>query len=560
MNRKAYGILLVITFLAVGFLTSCSSNSTPLIIPTTPFAFYLSGQDALPAGSGNVNFYALAGAVTITPTGKVTAGEQDYNDANSANGGVTSPEPGGDLITGGSLTVDSTTGQGTLTLITNNPALGVNGTETLGVQFVNDDHALITQFDGSATSSGSLDLQTLPSTPSGGFAFTLAGVDPDLDPVAIGGVFSIGGSGTIDINDDGSVLTGTAFTPVLSTPDAFGRGTISGVTVPGGTIAVNYYIVGAEAVRIIDVDATDSLVGSAFGQGTNATAATNASLSGSVLAISNGSNGYGSEFGALGQFATNSTPTPATFTGVGDSNELDNGVLSGLASSISGTYSIAANGYGSLTIGGLGDITALQVYLTDPALNISDPNNTSGGGGGLVLDLDDSLAGGLGVLIPQTDTTSTDFNGNYAAGWQNFNYFTECGDCESDMVAQGSMASGGALSLTGLVSDPFETLTAGAITETGATFTGTPAADPNNAGRFSMLSANENELTTVIGTSEWSSWDVVMYQASAGQLFWLNYDDTDTSVFLGPLEQQPSSLTLPAAIGPVAKPQTRQKP
>jgi hypothetical protein len=75
-----------------------------------------------------------------------------------------------------------------------------------------------------------------------------------------------------------------------------------------------------------------------------------------------------------------------------------------------------------------------------------------------------------------------------------------------------------------------------------------------------MLSANENELTTVIGTSEWSSWDVVMYQASAGQLFWLNYDDTDTSVFLGPLEQQPSSLTLPAAIGPVAKPQTRQKP
>jgi hypothetical protein len=553
MNRKAYGFPLVISFLALGFLTSCSSNSGTPIVPTTPFAFYLSGMEANNEGP---NFYALAGAVTIGPLGTVTAGEQDYNDGF----GVTSPEPGGDLITGGTLTVNAS-GQGTLTLITNNPNVGVGGTETLGVQFVNDDHALITQFDGSATSSGSLDLQTLPSTPSGGFAFTLAGVDGNYDPLAAGGVFTIGGSGTIDVNDDGGTSTGNAFTPVLSTPDAFGRGTISGFGSSESPVSINYYIVGAEAVRIIDVDATDSAVGSAFGQGTNATAATNASLSASVLAMSNGANGFGSNFGALGQFTTNSTPTPATFLGVGDSNELDNDTLSGLASSISGTYSIATNGYGSLTIGGLGDITALQVYLTDPNLNISDPNNTSGGGGGLVLDLDDSLSGGVGILIPQTDATATDFNGNYAAGWQGFNYFTSaCGDCEFDMVAQGTMASGGALSLTGLVSDPFSTLTAGATTETGATFTGTPAADPNNAGRFSMLSANENELTTVIGTSEWSSWDVVMYQASAGQLFWLNYDDTDTSVFLGPLEQQPSSLTLPAAIGPVAKPQTRQKP
>jgi hypothetical protein len=64
--------------------------------------------------------------------------------------------------------------RGTLTLITDNTAFGVGGTETLGVQFANTKHALVVQFEGSATSSGSMDLQTLTSPLSGGYAFTLS--------------------------------------------------------------------------------------------------------------------------------------------------------------------------------------------------------------------------------------------------------------------------------------------------------------------------------------------------------------------------------------------------
>ena len=189
MNRKLYGISLAAVFLAVSFLTSCSSSShshtTPPPPAATPFAFYLSGQDTLPASSGNQNYYALAGAVTIDASGNVTGGEQDYNEGFTSTGGIQSPEPSGDSITGGTLTIDAT-GQGTLSLITNSSALGVNGTETLGVQFVNADHALITQFDGSATSSGSMDLQTLSGTPSGGFAFTVNGVDPTITHLRLG--------------------------------------------------------------------------------------------------------------------------------------------------------------------------------------------------------------------------------------------------------------------------------------------------------------------------------------------------------------------------------------
>ena len=54
--------------------------------------------------------------------------------------------------------------------------------------------------------------------------------------------------------------------------------------------------------------------------------------------------------------------------------------------------------------------------------------------------------------LPQTDTltATTDFNGSYVAGWQIYN-----NGSEFDMISQGSMAPGGSLSLTGLVSDPF---------------------------------------------------------------------------------------------------------
>ena len=96
--------------------------------------------------------------MTIKSSGAVTGREEDYNDAagNMSPGEPTTPHS----ITGGPLTVDGTTGEGTLTLITSNKKCGVGGNETFGVQFVNANHAFIMQFDGTATSSGSMDLQS----------------------------------------------------------------------------------------------------------------------------------------------------------------------------------------------------------------------------------------------------------------------------------------------------------------------------------------------------------------------------------------------------------------
>src|SRR5581483_11912302 len=211
------------------------SLTNTAVVPTqSNYVFYVVGSEAMNNGP---NPYGVAGVVTIDSNGNVVGGEQDYNDAF----GITSPQPSGDAITGGTLTLDATTGQGTLTLITNNTHVGVAGTEMLAVQFVNAKHALVTQFDGTATSSGSLDMQTPPGALSGGYAFAISGVDSTNAALALGGVFTVNAGnitgGHFDVNEAGTPIPNTSMTGTVSTPDSFGRGTISS---PPLGIALNY--------------------------------------------------------------------------------------------------------------------------------------------------------------------------------------------------------------------------------------------------------------------------------------------------------------------------------
>jgi len=515
------------------------------------YAFYLSGLETL---DGGPNFYALAGSVSVDGNGNVLGGEQDYNDGI----GITSPEPSGDTIMAGTgaLTVDPTTGQGTLTLTTNNSSVGANGVETLGVQFVNTNHALIVQFDGSATSSGSMDTQTLSSTVNdGNYAFTLSGVDTSYMPVVYGGEFSISGSGTAlqgtyDIDDAGATKTptlGTAFSGTITGPDAFGRGTITSTALP---LSLNYYVVGPEALRIIDVDSInantgagtdDSAIGSAFGQGTGTFS--NTSLARSVFGV--GSNSLGNLYGAAGMFTT--VPGMGTFSGVADDNEFDNAIVVTRAP-ITGTYAIASNGYGSLTIpavsgtGQLGDVSMFGIYMTDPLLNLLDPNNTATGlGGGLIADLDSATGlNGTGVLIPQTDTSTASFAGNYAFGAQadNVPRGADTG-WEFDFVGQGSVDDL-VLSGSGLLSDPFFIFNAtGPDGIDTASFSGTIKPDHGNVGRYTFR--------LDMGLTADPDFGSVIYQASGGQLIWLDVDASGDSVFLGSMQQQGSLTALPAA-------------
>ena len=396
-------------------------------------------------------------------------------------------------------------------------------------------------------------MQTLSTTLNGGYAFTLSGVDPSYDPVASGGVFSVSGNslsnGVVDVNDVGTVTTGTTFTGTISAADSFGRGMMTG-TALGNTIV--YYMVGPEVIRIINMDTTDSAVGSAFAQGS--TTFTGASLGSSVFTV-NASNS-GIEYSLAGMFTV---PTAGTLQGVADIDE--QGWMVDSASPIAGSYSISNalgattyNGYGSLTItpGSLGYFTTVGLYMTDPNLNLNDPNNASGGGGALVLALDPYFAGGTGFVTPQTDTATTSFAGNYGFGAQDF--YTGNPGWEFDFLGQGAVTSGD-LNGTGLVSDPFAFFVAYTAGNYSAVpFSGTATPDPLNAGRYTIA------LNVTAGGAS-VPFQVVIYQASGGQLFWIDEDTTvtypnnqiSTSLFSGSLQQQGSLTSIPAAKKPVGK-------
>jgi hypothetical protein len=523
-----------------------SLTNTPSAAAKENFVFYASGREA------NSDSYSIAGVFTLNTTnGEVTAGEQDDNDGES----IASPQPGGDTITGGSLTIDAKTGNAMLVLITNNARVGQGGRETFRVQWVNANHALLIQEDGTAASSGSMDRQTLPSAlgaPVGAFAFLVSGVDTAFREIASGGVFKLTSngdgtsalSGTIDTNDAGSRVRGTPFTATLSAPNSLGRGTVTNNTALALGREIDYYIVGPEVIRLIDVDRINSGVGSAYGQGAGSFG--NTSLLGSSVFDVAGDSGSSIHYAAVGSFRTSNTSSdPADFVGVGDIDE--NGAVQGglPGSPISGSYTINSSGYGSLSITnenkaknpGLGDVSLLGIYMVDPHLNINDPNNTTGGtGGALVVDLGgDGVTVGTGVLLPQTDTSAGSFAGSYALRGQSFSR----PGAFSFLLGQGSV-TGQALSGTGTMAD-LSLAYGGGGTDRDVSFMGTAIPDGVSPGRYAM--ARPTPLTITISGGEPMDFTVFVYQANGGQLFWVNEDEAH--LWLGSLELQARAPSFP---------------
>ncbi len=556
MNR---GILLtaLVVLCALGN-AACggNSNTPPPVVTSQNFTFSVNGVaiDNLNSDGTDTDPYDIAGVVTINSDGAVTGGEQDYSDGDR----IASPQPQGDAIMSGSLALNADgSGNGTLTLVTNNPQVGVSGTETFAVAFSNADHALITQFDGSATSSGSIDLQTSTAMPSGAFSFVVSGLADAGGPVVYGGVFTVDSSGNFTGMTD-SIQGGTPFLEIpipagaaLSAPDPFGRGTVTTDSLFFGTI--NYYVVSPRVFRLVQTELAGQSSGSAYSQGANPSF-TNDSIGASVFSL-----GYAVDFyAAAGEFTTDAVaaakhrsnfgapeivPIPTNnFSGVGDLNELDGTLLP--AATIGGTYFVGTNGFGRMLFNaGFGTVVNLGIYAVDPTLNILDPNNPTGGGGAVLAEIDGNHIG-IGALIPQTDTTAADFTGDYTFGAQGI---SDANSGEFDFLGEATVTSG-AFSGTGAVSDPFGTLTGTAVESSSVNFTSTATPDAHNPGRFTFA-----PLAVTVGGGAAINLSFTAYQANAGQLFWVEVDPTLASG--GSIQQNTLAGASPANI---AKPKNQK--
>lgn len=369
----------------------------------------------------------MVGSVTLDGSGNIVSGEADA----SANG-FYSTVPS---ITG-TYTLNPT-GNGTLAFSLNNTgccgtfaqthSITCTATSSTGVC----SHLVISeadQFNGLTIGGvGSMDLQTAgPSFTaaqvSGGYSFTLIGFSAAAIKAAggtglngsWGGIFTADGvnaitGGIFDTSTAGGTpnYSSIPFTGTFTAPDPNGRGTLTFTTNGGTTYA--YYIVTPEVLRLTSITNTGYAgnTGSAYGQGT--VGATNAALTGSFVFGDLGFDVPGNAMGAAGEFTTDGNG--GITAGIMDLNDSGNsGTLDLGLSWASSAYSIAGSPRGTIT-GPSGQ--TYNVYLTDPNLNLLDPNNSSGGGGALFLETDATFST-IGTLVPQPTPSSANLQGPYA--------------------------------------------------------------------------------------------------------------------------------------------------
>ena len=372
--------------------------------------------------------FGMVGSVTLDGNGNVLSGEADGS-ANGFYSGVPS-------ITG-TYTLDAT-GHGTLALSLNNTDCCGTLAQTHAITCVSTSsaagvctHLVISeadQFNGLTIGGvGSMDLQTAGPTftaaqVSGGYSFTLTGFSSAAVKAAggtglngsWGGVFSADGAGSITGGIFDSSFAGgapnyssVAFTGTFTPPDANGRGTLT-FTANGGTTYA-YYLVTPEVLRLTSMSNLGYAgnTGSAYGQG--AVGTTNAAVSGSFVFGDLGYDAPGNAMGAAGQFTTDGAGNVSS--GIVDINDSGNGGNLLLAQSLSGsTYSISGSARGTFT-----DVSGAtyNIYLTDPNLNLLDPNSATGGGGALFLETDSTFSA-IGMVAPQAAPTPSTLLGPYA--------------------------------------------------------------------------------------------------------------------------------------------------
>lgn len=395
---------------AVATVTINSAGRSGLLVGQ--YAFSLSGTDAK-------GFYAAAGSVILDGNGNVKSGEEDFADT----GGV---HPTASLT--GTYVIGND-GRGTMTLTSSDTTVGVDGIQTLDFAVVSTQQALLVEFDTSATSSGSLALQT-PSSFSqmaitGGYSFTLSGVDLTnaAAPLDLGGVVTADGKGNLtgiaeDVNDGGSVTSSTP-TGTYTVPDSYGRGTVT----LGSTATYTYYVVNSGAFELLETDTSGLTLGSALTQGSAPTFSL-ASLSGSYAFTASGKSGSGAlAIGGLLGFDGNGNVTAGTMLDVNNAGTVASG-------SPTGTYTVAANGRCTVTLSAAtGGVAQFAMYL---AAN-QDPQ---------MLELDSGLTSS-GTAISQTSSISAaTFKGSYAGV---LDFTTSSGERDADA----EITSDGVSSLTG---------------------------------------------------------------------------------------------------------------
>ena len=531
-------------------VTDTSQSASAIVNIAQKYAFVMSGYAS----------FGMVGSVTLDGLGNVVAGETDY----SAN-----PNQVGNFPITGTYTLDATTGYGSMTWT-------IKGccSQTNAITATSSSHLTIAEVDQFAGltfgGTGSMDLQTTGpnfsgSQVSGGYSFTLAGYDGAQGfNGSWGGIFTADGTATATIpgkitggifdtslGGGPSGYSSTPFTGTYTAPDPNGRGIMD---LSNGASYV-YYIVTPEVLRLTTTDDTANPTdvgsaantGSAYGQGSLATGATDAALTGSFVFTDAGfssDNNGGEQGAAAGEFTTDGGGHITT--GIMDINAFGTVSTVSLAGS---TYAISGSPRGTVT-GPAGQ--SYNIYLTDPSLNLLDPNNTAETGGALLLEAD--TADTVGMVIPQSDASAT-LAGSYA-----FVISDQANPPNADGGLDGEFtapSSSGAGTFSG--QGAYQGEASNSLIPIVGPLSGTFAADGANPGRFTGTVTTTPALwSALIGGTAPGTENVSYYLANGSQGFVVETDSVAPAA--GALELQSQLTAAAAAKRPPAQQRQRSHP
>jgi hypothetical protein len=505
-----------VVIMATSMTDSTKKANTSVMITGSSSNASLKGKYALllTAATGNQGTSVIAASVTADGNGMITGGVEELT------------APGFydlvDVITDGTYSIDAN-GRGTMLIHTIN-------LETLKFSFVltSASHALMVEVDGDPA-SGTLDLQQPAGASftaaqiSGNYSFAMDGLDNSgaFKHMSLAGSFAADGigsltAGTLDINNGGTFST-TSFTGTFTAPDSNGRGTMH---VNAGRSFV-YYIISPKVLRVFEGDNVSFVGGSAYAQGS--AGSTIAALSGKFVYQHHGWSSPGRTV-AAGQFSADGTGRITA--GWSDANFGGSPTIVNMGKVVTGMYLISGSPSGTLTLSDAAGTSTFNLYLVDPALNILDPSNSSGGGGALLLHTDASIIG-TGMLIPQVISGSAAFSQNYGINLVNSVDTTNIATV-NEVHLVGRLASDGAANFTG-TADYGQNSSNTQIVVKGNTLSGTFAADSVNAGHFTgsfTLGTDPAIAVFPFIAPAVSMFQVSYYQASASQALVIQ---TDTS-------------------------------
>jgi len=451
------------------------------------YVFTLSGSnnDGENQGVGEDLFFAAG--VFVVKGGAITGGEQDWGDFfTAASDQINSVGSSISTTADGNLQITLQTCNASDCTLTDT-SIGVNGVETLNGTLVSASRALISEYDGSASASGTLDLQTSAAPPSGSYSFFLAGENTNFFPIGIGGVINIdspetisGASSVFDANLGGSAtqFQNEAFAAsAVSTPDSFGRVLFklnANDSRDFPQIILAGYLVDATRIRLVEVfDAFNAFVsGTALAQ-TNPGTFSSSSVAGNSYVVKlSGFDGFGN-LQLAGLLTTNAD---GTVGGVINYNDLTGTGVQTPSPVTGGTYTVDPTGRVTMTGVTDGKVTFnLQFYL-------------DGNGNAPVISMDssDAIAGPGYQQTGGGSFTAASFSGVYAmnasglqipAGTASFNQSEF--DAIGPVTANGAGTFSGFADLNAFNGSPFQGIPGFTVQTPNLTVTGAVTPSPN---------------------------------------------------------------------------------